>query len=110
MKKYESVIIIKPMKEQNKIDDTINKFKEIMESFSNKEVEVETIGLKKLAYEINKNKEGYYAVYNFYAETENIRELERIYRITDEVMKFLVVDKECENNLEDEDEEEEDGQ
>ena len=48
---------------------------------------------KKLAYEIQKNKEGYYVVYNFEANPELISELERNYRIADEVIKFIVIRK-----------------
>ena len=50
-------------------------------------------GMKKLAYDIKKNKEGNYVVINFEAKPELIKELERIYRITDEVIKFIVVRK-----------------
>ena len=51
--------------------------------------------LKKLkGTEINKNKEAYYMVINFEANPNFIAELERIYRITDEVIKFIVVRKE----------------
>ncbi len=51
------------------------------------------MGLRKLAYEIGKNKEGYYVVFEFEAKPELIVELERNYRITDEIIKFIVVRK-----------------
>ena len=52
------------------------------------------MGKKKLAYEIMKQKEGYYVVYKFEANPSLISELERNYRITDEVMKFIVIKEE----------------
>ena len=55
--------------------------------------QVNELGKKKLAYEIKKNKEGYYVVYDFEAKPSLIAELERNYRITDEVLKFIVVKK-----------------
>ena len=55
---------------------------------------VEKIGKKRLAYEIKKNREGYYILFNFEAKPDSIAELERNYRITDEVLKFIVVRKE----------------
>ena len=55
---------------------------------------VEEMGKRKLAYEVKKNKEGYYVIINFEAKPELITELERNYRITDEVIKFIVVRKE----------------
>lgn len=106
MNKYESVVIIKPkLKEENR-NQTIEKFKNIMEGFSDKEVGIEKIGEKKLAYEIQKNKTGYYVLFNFYAKPENIQELERNYRIDDDIMKFIVV--RLEEREFDESEEEED--
>ena len=43
----------------------------------------------KLAYDIKKNKEAYYMVFKFEANPTLIAELERVYRITDEVLKFI---------------------
>ena len=43
--------------------------------------------------EINKNKEAYYVQFNFEAKPEAIAELERVYRITDEILKFITVKK-----------------
>ena len=51
----------------------------------------EDMGKRKLAYEVKKNKEGYYYIIEFTTNPENITELERIYRITDEILKFIVV-------------------
>ena len=45
--------------------------------------------VKKLAYDIKKNKEAYYMVFKFEANPTLIAELERVYRITDEVLKFI---------------------
>ena len=52
------------------------------------------MGKRKLAYEIKKQKEGFYIVFKFEAKPELISELERNYRITDEVMKFIVIKEE----------------
>lgn len=101
MNKYESVFIIKPIEEE-KIKVVIDKVKNIVEEFSEKEVSVDEVGMKRLAYEIDKNKEGYYTVINFYGTSEDVRKLERVYRITDEIMKFIVIRTEEENYQEEE--------
>ena len=108
MNKYESVIIIKPTLTEEETKDTINKYKENFEKFSNQPVKVEDLGKKKLAYEIQGNKEGSYAVFTFYGKPEDISETERQYRIDDNVMKFMTVkmDMEAEEGpevMEDED-------
>ena len=90
MNKYESVVIINPSVEEQDIKDLISKFTDMINK-NGKLEKVEEVGKKKLAYEIKKNSEGYYVVLNFEAEPSFIAELERVYRITDEVIKFIVV-------------------
>ena len=92
MNKYESVIIINPNLEEQAIKALIEKFSNLI----NKNGKVESgeeAGKKKLAYEVKKYTEGYYVVINFEAEPSLIAELERNYRITDEILKFIVIKK-----------------
>ena len=93
MNKYESIVIINPdcteeaLKAlETKITGLINK--------KGKVESVENMGKKKLAYEIKKFKEATYMLFNFEAKPDSIVELERNYRITDEILKFIVVRKE----------------
>mgnify|MGYP001383876296 FL=1 len=94
MNEYENVIIIKTdlSKEETskvilKIENNIRNFAEITKK--------DDLGIKKLAYEIRKNNEGHYLVYQFQVEEKMrefaIREIERFYRITDEIIKFLII-------------------
>ncbi len=93
MNKYESVVIINSNIEEQAIKAIIAKFSDLINN-NGKVEKVEEIGKKRLAYEIKKQNEGYYVVYNFEANPEFIKELERVYRITDDVMKFIVVKQE----------------
>lgn len=93
MNKYESVVIVNPNLEEESIKNLIKKFSDLINSDGNV-TSVEEMGKRKLAYEVKKNKEGYYVLFNFEAKPELIAELERNYRITDEVIKFIVVRKE----------------
>ena len=94
MNEYENVIIIKSdlSKEETskvilQIENNIRNFAEITKK--------DDLGIKKLAYEIRKNNEGHYLVYQFQVEEKKrefaIREIERFYRITDEVIKILII-------------------
>jgi small subunit ribosomal protein S6 len=94
MNKYESVIIINPSVEEEGLKSLIQRFSDLINT-DGKVESVEELGKKKLAYEVKKNKEGYYVLYNFEAKPELIAELERNYRITDDVIKFIVVKKEA---------------
>ena len=92
MNKYESVVIINPNVEETALKALIERFSTLINT-DGKVEQVNELGKKKLAYEIKKNKEGYYVVYDFEANPNLIAELERNYRITDEVIKFIVVRK-----------------
>ena len=90
MNKYESVIIISPVVEEEGIKNLITKFSDLINT-EGKVESVEEMGKRKLAYEVKKNKEGYYVVINFEANPDLIAELERNYRIMDEVIKFITI-------------------
>ncbi len=92
MNKYESVIIINP----NCTDEALKALESKFIGLINQNGKVESfenMGKKKLAYDIKKNSEAFYMLINFEAEPSSIVELERNYRITDDVLKFIVVKK-----------------
>ncbi len=93
MNKYESIIIVNPNVEEAGLKELEEKFTGLINE-NGKVESVENMGKKKLAYEIKKNKEGIYMLFNFEAKPDSITELERVYRITDEIIKFIVVRKE----------------
>ena len=67
MNKYESVIIINPSVDEDKVKSLIDKFSDLINK-QGKVTKVDTLGKKKLAYEVKKNKEGIYLVFYFEAE------------------------------------------
>ena len=93
MNKYESIIISSQEVEEEGIKALITRFTDLINT-EGKVSEVTEMGKRKLAYEIGKNKEAFYVLFTFEAKPELIAELERNYRITDEVIKFIVVRKE----------------
>ena len=88
MNKYESVIIINPSIDEEAVKALVEKFSNLINN-DGKVEKVENLGKRRLAYEIKKQKEAYYQVIYFEAKPELIAELERNYRIADEVMKFM---------------------
>ena len=93
MNKYESIIIINPNIDEAGLKEIEEKFTGLINE-NGKVESVENMGKKKLAYEIKKNKEGTYLLFNVEAKPDSIAELERVYRITDEILKFITVRKE----------------
>lgn len=92
MKNYEAVIILSA----NAAEETTVAFGEKMKDLISKNGEltnVEEWGKKILAYEINKQKEGYYILFTFVANPEFISEFERVLRLDEIVLKHMVVKK-----------------
>ena len=90
MNKYESVVIINPTVDEEGVKSLVAKFTDLINT-DGKVEKVDDLGKRKLAYEVKKQKEGYYQVFNFEANPELIKELERNYRITDEIIKFMTI-------------------
>ena len=92
MYKYETIMLFGNNTPEENRNNVITKIKKYIETIGKIE-NSQDIGKRRLAYEINKNKEAYYYTIEFTAKSEYISELERIYRITDEIIKFIVVKK-----------------
>lgn len=90
MNKYESIIIINPAVEEERVNELTTKFTDMINK-DGKVEKAENLGKKKLAYSVKKNAEGYYVALNFTANPSLIAELERNYRITDDVIKFMTI-------------------
>lgn len=90
MRNYESIFILKPSIEEEKRNQLIEKFTGIIAADGQVE-KVEEWGNKRLAYEIEKLREGYYVLVHFKANPSLPKELERNFRITDEVIRYIVV-------------------
>ncbi|NLG89676.1 MAG: 30S ribosomal protein S6 [Clostridiaceae bacterium] len=90
MKKYEAIFVINALLEDEKIQEIITTVKNLVESSAQLE-KVDEWGKKRLAYEVDNQKEGYYVLIHFSAEPDFPAELERIFKITEGIMKYLIV-------------------
>jgi small subunit ribosomal protein S6 len=90
MNKYELIVIINPSVDEEGVKKLNTKFTDIINS-NGKVAEVKDLGKKTLAYKIKKQSEGLYEQFDFEADPSSIKELERNLRITDEIMKFMVI-------------------
>ena len=93
MNKYESIIIVNPNVDEAGLKALEEKFTGLINE-NGKVESVEYMGKRKLAYEIKKFSEATYLLFNFEAKPASIAELERVYRITDDIIKYIVVRKE----------------
>ena len=89
---YEVVFIIDPAQGEEGVAALTEKFKTLVEQNSSA-MEVEEWGKRKLAYAINYITEGYYVLISFTSAPEFPKELDRILRITDGVIRSMIVGK-----------------
>lgn len=91
---YESVMVISTKLGDDGIAALIERFKGLIEKNATLDG-VDEWGKRRLAYQINKESEGYYVLFNFTSEADFPAELDRIYKITDGVLRSLIIKKEA---------------
>jgi small subunit ribosomal protein S6 len=90
MRNYEAVVIVDPRLEEAAIGQAIDKFSKIVQS-RGEVAKLDQWGRRRLSYEIDHLKEGYYFVASFKAEAELIDELDRTLRIGEEYIRHKIV-------------------
>ncbi len=90
MKNYELVYVLRPVIEDEAKDAVLDKVKAIIEA-SGEVVAVDVWGVKKLAYEIQKLREGFYVLVSFKATVDVPKELDRNLKINDNIIRHMVI-------------------
>ncbi len=91
MNKYELAVVVSANIEDEARASVIDKCKALIERFGGVIAEVDDWGKKKLAYEVQKMKEGFYYFIKFDAESTAPAEIESRVRIMDNVIRYLIV-------------------
>ncbi|MCD2346875.1 30S ribosomal protein S6 [Clostridium guangxiense] len=94
MNKYETLFILNPSLEEEALNANVEKFKAIVENGGGEVENVDLWGKRKLAYEINKLNEGFYVLMNFKSDAQLPKELDRVFRITDSIIRHLIINTE----------------
>lgn len=93
MNSYETLYVIKPDLDDEVRAALIQKFSAIITDNGGEIESVDEWGKRKLAYAINYISEGYYVLVNFKAQPELPAELERNFKINDNIMRYIVIKK-----------------
>ena len=91
MNKYELAVVVSAKIEDEERAATVEKVKAYVERFGGNVTNVDEWGKKRLAYEVQKMKEGFYYFIQFEAEATAPAEIENRVRIMDNVIRFLCV-------------------
>ena len=95
MNKYELAVVLNAKLDDDARADALEKVKALIERFGGTVTNVDEWGKKRLAYEIQKMREGYYYFIQFDASSETPAEIERRIRIMEPVIRYLCVKQEA---------------
>jgi small subunit ribosomal protein S6 len=91
MRIYEELFIVKPDAAEEEIEQVVEQVRGVIESGGGAVDKVDKWGLRKLAYRVRKQHEGFYVLFQFSSSPEAVKEIERRLRVSDLVLKFLTV-------------------
>ena len=91
MRNYEIMFIVNPNVPEEEIDKINSQLEGIITSGGGKVEKIEKMGKRRLAYDVDKHREGYYVLFVMAANGDIIRECERRLRVMDAVIKYITV-------------------
>ncbi len=91
--KYETIFIVDVTKGEEQVSALVEKFKSLI-SANGEIVKADDWGKRRLAYPINDLTEGYYTLVEFTAQSDFPAELSRQYKITDGILRYIVIKQE----------------
>jgi len=91
MRRYETTYILRPNLGEDQFTEIIERTNDIIKNDAGTIINLDRWGVKNLAYEIKKENQGYYIYCDYAAPGFTVREIERIFRIDDRVLRFLTV-------------------
>lgn len=91
MRNYETVFVLRPELDEEKTSEAINKFKALVENNGGEITSLDKWGKRKLAYEINHIREGFYVVSKFKAESATAKEIDRVFKISEDIIRYIIV-------------------
>ncbi len=91
MNDYESIFILAPSTDEGESEKISQRFQEVITANGGEVVRIEKWGKRKLAYPVRKHRKGEYVLLQFKGGAMSVSELERNYKMTDAVIKFLTI-------------------
>ncbi|MDH3347936.1 MAG: 30S ribosomal protein S6 [Desulfobulbaceae bacterium] len=91
MRRYETTYIIRPNIGEEQFTEVIERTNDIINNDNGAIINLDRWGMKKLAYEIKKEVQGYYVHVDYATQSTNVDEMERIFRIDDRILRYLTI-------------------
>ncbi|UCM99814.1 30S ribosomal protein S6 [Sulfurimonas sp. SWIR-19] len=91
MRHYENLVIVKPTFTAEEIQASVKAVEEVITSNGGEIAATNAMGMRKLAYPIEKNERGYYYVIYYSVAPAAIAEIERRFRINEDLLRFITI-------------------
>lgn len=94
MRNYEIMFIVKTTIGEDEVKNVVKKFQDVLKKDGAKDIELNEMGQRELAYEIKDCKTGYYYVITCNAEDKAVKEFDRLALIDSNIIRHLIINKE----------------
>lgn len=91
---YEMMYILRSDLSEEQVDQAITKYRDILQEQGGTDIEIQHRGKRRLAYSIDKHREGVYIQMNYKAPGTHVAVLERAMRLSEEVIRYLTIKEE----------------
>ncbi len=91
MRRYETITIIKANIAEDEIDTILDRMEKIIQEENGEVLKVDKWGLRKLAYLIKKEQQGYYILTEYAGTPAAVNEIERIFKIDERILKYMTI-------------------
>jgi small subunit ribosomal protein S6 len=91
LRKYEAVYIVRPNLDDESVDRTVAGVEEYIKGLGGTIISTDKKGRRRLAYEVNKMRDGFYVMTRFEAKSEAIAQLKRMMMLSEDIIRSLIV-------------------
>ena len=91
MKEYELFTVIKPHMDSDEVTKLVDKIEEQVAQYGGKTLSTDKIGRKKLSYEINKFRDGFFVVHRMQIPAEKVADLKRQLKLNENILRNMLV-------------------
>ncbi|HEY9745142.1 MAG TPA: 30S ribosomal protein S6 [Oculatellaceae cyanobacterium] len=93
MQTYEAFIILKPILDVDNSDSVLKSVEELIEAQGGKVIKKDKLGRKRLAYEVQKFKDGFITTYLFTLPSEKVATFKRACSLNEDILRFVLVNR-----------------
>lgn len=88
---YENVVILNPTLSEEEAKTAVDKITDLVKNGGGEVLKIDYWGKKRLAYEINKQKMGFYVLFLLKAPSAVVKKIEDYFKVFDPILKFMVI-------------------